>query len=84
MKKTEKVVAAILVAMCLFVPSLLVWGVIYEARNPCMEYQETGQTICSSYCTGDNDALLRHCWQTCRPETECVSRQMADGTVWEK
>ena len=62
----------------------VIWSIVYEVRNPCTEYQETGRTVCSSYCTNEEDDLLRHCWETCEPEKECVSRQMADGTVWEK
>jgi len=78
--KVEKVIVAGIGLITVF----LVWTAIYELRNPCMEYQETGRTICNSYCTGDDDDIFRHCWRSCRPETVCVSRQMADGTVREK
>ena len=84
MTKVEKGMIAATFWMAATFLTLFVWTAIYESRNPCTEYQETGRTVCSSYCTGEDDDILRHCWQTCEPETECVSRQMADGTVWEK
>ena len=68
--------------------ALFVWAMIaaaqYEKNNPCLEWVETGEQTCSTFCTKTGEHMPPICSTTCRPKEVCVVRQMADGTIQER
>ena len=56
-------------------------AVKYEKENPCLEWVETGEQVCSTHCVNTGQHSPPICNTNCRPKKECTVRQMADGTV---
>jgi hypothetical protein len=55
----------------------------YEKENPCLEWVETGEQVCSTHCVNTGQHSPPICNTNCRPKKECTVRQMADGTIQE-
>ena len=53
----------------------------YEHDNPCLEWVETGEQVCSTHCVNTGQHSPPICSTNCSPKKECTVRQMADGTV---
>jgi hypothetical protein len=54
----------------------------YEKENPCLEWVETGEQVCSTHCVNTGQKYAPPiCSTSCRPEEKCVVRQMADGSI---
>jgi hypothetical protein len=53
----------------------------YEHDNPCLEWVETGEQVCSTHCVNTGQHSPPICNTNCSPKKECTVRQMADGTV---
>ena len=53
----------------------------YENDNPCLEWVETEEQVCSTHCVNAGQYSQPICNTRCRPKKECTVRQMADGTV---
>lgn len=53
----------------------------YEHDNPCLEWVETEEQVCSTHCVNAGQYSQPICNTRCRPKKECTVRQMADGTV---
>ena len=65
--------------------ALFAWAVVaavqYEKNNPCLEWVETGEQVCSTHCVNTGQHSPPICNTNCSPKKECTVRQMADGTV---
>ena len=58
-----------------------VYGVYWNALNPCLEKEKTGEQTCTSICTASaGDVCIVHT-TSCREVEVCTVRQMADGTI---
>jgi len=73
----------------IFAMIVLVFGglttlAMYEHKNPCLEWVETGKQVCSTHCVNTGQHSPPICNTSCSPERECVLRQMADGTIQER
>tara|TARA_R100000406_G_scaffold74676_1_gene54989 strand:- start:614 stop:1027 length:414 start_codon:yes stop_codon:yes gene_type:complete len=85
---SEKFVKLVWIPSFLGFIAFFIWAVFttvqWEKNNPCLEWVETGEQICSTFCHKAGEHAPPICSTSCRPEEECVVRQMADGTIQER
>ena len=83
--KFVKLVALPSLCAVLALPVYLIFAMaMYEHDNPCLEWVETGEQVCSTHCVNAGQHSPPICNTRCRPEKECTVRQIADGTIQER